>query len=195
MVVSFGPIAGKTVLDVGCGGGILSEALALLGAQVTGIDADPATIATATAHAPPEASLRYVATACEALESPPFDIVVCMEMLEHVHHPELVIKHSAQHLKPGGLLLLSTINRTPQAYFGAIVMAEYVLNLLPKQTHTYEKCIRPSELSHMARQAGLEPIALTGMGFNPFTSKAYLRSSVLINYLMACRNNNVDAYF
>ena len=133
--------------SAGCGlwRGILSGSFGPLGAQVTGIDADPATIATATAHARQSFTAlcghRFVRRSSHR-----HLILVCMEMLEHVHHPELVIKHCAQHLKPGGLLLLSTINRTPQVYFGAIVMAEYVLNPLPKQTHTYENAFAPASL-------------------------------------------------
>ncbi|MFA5959751.1 MAG: bifunctional 2-polyprenyl-6-hydroxyphenol methylase/3-demethylubiquinol 3-O-methyltransferase UbiG [Tatlockia sp.] len=177
----------KTVLDVGCGGGILSEALAKKGAIVTGLDAEEEAIAVARKHAEKkQLALHYVATPIEDFTAQAFDVVVCMEMLEHVVNPQTVITHCARLLKPGGLLFLSTINRTLKAYAGAIVAAEYVLGLLPRQTHDFAKFIKPSELLSMARQEGFALKTMQGLGYNPFTRKAALQSSVDINYLVCC---------
>lgn len=187
-VESFGSLQHKQILDVGCGGGILAEALAKKGAYVTGIDAESAAIETASAHAKAlNLPLSYLHTSIEAYQGDPVDILTCFELLEHVDHPQIVIDHAARLLKPGGLFFLSTINRTPAAYLEAILCAEYILNLIPKQTHDYEKCIRPSELAAMLRQSGFELIKLTGLGYNPGTQRAYLRSSVRTNYIMVGR--------
>lgn len=188
IVDSYGSVKDKTILDVGCGGGILSESLAYAGAQVVGIDADEASIQTATHHAKDLGlNLNYLTSAIETYQAPPVDIITCFEMLEHVTEPQLVIDHAARLLKPDGLLFLSTINRTPRAYLEAIVMAEYVLGLLPRQTHDYAKCIRPSELASMLRQAGFEVVQLVGMGYDPLHQSAYLRESVQVNYVMVAQ--------
>lgn len=177
----------KQVLDLGCGGGILSEALAMKKAMVTGLDADEQSIAAATKHAQDNGLfIDYHCSAVEKFEAPAFDAITCMEMLEHVNEPEAVIAHCVRLLKPGGYLLLSTINRTLQAYASAVIAAEYLLGLLPKQTHDYAKFIKPSELAAMARNAGLEVIGLKGIGYNPLTGISSLQDSVAVNYLMAC---------
>nr|WP_162261945.1 bifunctional 2-polyprenyl-6-hydroxyphenol methylase/3-demethylubiquinol 3-O-methyltransferase UbiG [Legionella londiniensis] len=180
-----------TVLDVGCGGGILCEALAQSGADVTGLDVEKDAIEAAKAHALRSGlSIQYVCQPLEEYEEEPFDIVTCMEMLEHVKEPETVIQHCARLLKPGGYLFLSTINRTLAAYLGAIIAAEYILELLPRQTHDYEKFIKPSELSVMVRAADLEIKGIKGMAYNPLTRTATLQESVQINYLLACCKKN-----
>ena len=180
-----------TVLDVGCGGGILCEALAQSGADVTGLDVEKDAIEAAKAHALRSGlSIQYVCQPLEEYEEEPFDIVTCMEMLEHVKEPETVIQHCVRLLKPGGYLFLSTINRTLAAYLGAIIAAEYILELLPRQTHDYEKFIKPSELSVMVRAADLEIKGIKGMAYNPLTRTATLQESVQINYLLACCKKN-----
>jgi 2-polyprenyl-6-hydroxyphenyl methylase / 3-demethylubiquinone-9 3-methyltransferase len=188
LVESYGSVKDKMILDVGCGGGILSESLAYLGAQVTGIDADAASIETATQHAKDlNLNLSYLTTPIETYQAAPVDLITCFEMLEHVTQPQIVIDHAARLLKPDGLLFLSTINRTPRAYLETIVIAEYVLGLLPRQTHDYAKCIRPSELASMVRKAGFEVIQLAGIGYDPLHQEAYLRDSVQVNYVMVAR--------
>lgn len=191
-ILQFGSLSGKTVLDIGCGGGILSEVMAKSGGIVTGLDVEVDAIAKARDHAlQSNCSIEYVAEPLETYrshEAGVFDVITCMEMLEHVAEPSLIIQHAQRLLKPDGLLLLSTINRTLKAYLIAIVGAEYVLNILPRQTHDYDKFIQPSELAAMARAAGLEVCAINGMGYNPLTRKAFLQPSVAVNYLLACRN-------
>ncbi|WP_419420569.1 bifunctional 2-polyprenyl-6-hydroxyphenol methylase/3-demethylubiquinol 3-O-methyltransferase UbiG [Legionella sp. D16C41] len=187
-VKEFTALKQKTFLDVGCGGGILSEALAEEGALVTGIDAGYEAIEIAKAHASiNHLVINYVNTPIEDYEATCFDNITCMEMLEHVSEPELVIKHCTRLLKPGGLLFLSTINRTLKAYAAAIIAAEYLLHLLPKQTHDYYKFIKPAELAAMARAEGLEVISIRGMNYNPLSRTASLQPSVSVNYLMCCR--------
>ena len=143
----------KSILDIGCGGGILSEAMAKSGGRVTGLDVESEAIASAQKHAETQGlSIQYVCQPIECFRSDEvgiFDVITCMEMLEHVTEPQLVIQHAARLLKPGGVLFLSTINRTLKAYASLIVMAEYVLNLLPRQTHDYDKFIKPSEFAIM----------------------------------------------
>ncbi len=188
VIQSFGDVKDKTVLDVGCGGGILSESLARLGATVTGIDADPRSIEIGKAHASQQSlALTYHATPIEAFSPSSFDSVTCFELLEHVTSPETVIQSCASKLRPGGLLFLSTINRTMQAYLSAVVMAEYVLNLLPRQTHDYAKFICPSELAAMARRAGLDVVKLLGVGYLPVVHQAFIQRSVQVNYMMVCQ--------
>ncbi len=193
MIQSFGDVKEKTILDVGCGGGILSESLASLGAMVTGIDADPRSIEIAKKHASHSSLvLTYHTTPVETFPHSPFDMVTCFEMLEHVAAPETVIKACAAKLAPGGYLFLSTINRTMQAYLSAVIMAEYVLNLLPRQTHDYAKFIRPSELAAMARKAGLAVVKLLGVGYLPVVHQAFLQRSVQVNYIMVCQKTLRD---
>ena len=187
-IKSFVHLKHQTVLDVGCGGGILCEGLARLGAEVTGLDVETDAINAAKAHViESNLSVNYQCELLEDFEQEPFDIITCMEMLEHVDEPEEVINHCARLLKPGGYLFLSTISRTLKAYFAAIVAAEYILELLPRQTHDYKKLIKPSELCAMTRASGLETIGVSGMSYNPLTRKASLQKTVDINYLVACR--------
>ncbi len=181
-------LEGKTVLDVGCGGGILAESMAARGARVTGIDMGEANIRVAQLHLH-ESGLRvdYRQQPVETLaEERPgdFDVVTCMEMLEHVPDPESVIRACATLVKPGGKVFFSTLNRNPKSYLFAIVGAEYVLGLLPRGTHEYARFIRPSELDAWARRAGLTTRDLTGMRYNPLTDTYRLDPrDVSVNYL------------
>ena len=182
------PLEGKKVLDVGCGGGILSESMATRGARVTGIDMGEKPLAVAKLHLK-ESGLEvdYRQTTAEALaieEPESFDIITCMEMVEHVPDPASVINACSRLVRPGGELFFSTINRTPKAWLFAIVGAEYLLNILPKGTHTYEKFIRPSELEKWARESGLVSKEITGMHYNPFTDNYWLAPGVEVNYLL-----------
>jgi 2-polyprenyl-6-hydroxyphenyl methylase/3-demethylubiquinone-9 3-methyltransferase len=191
-VDSLAGLGGKRVLDVGCGGGILSESMARRGASVLGIDLATKPLRVAQLHAmeAPTASVEYREAAAEALadEMPAaFDIVTCMEMLEHVPDPASVVRACARLTKPGGWLFFSTINRNPRAFVLAIVGAEYVLRLLPKGTHEYARLIRPSELAGWCRDAGLDPEASRGMQYNPLTRRYRLSSDTSVNYLVACR--------
>ena len=182
-------VKGARALDVGCGGGLLSEALAHAGATVTGIDLAPAVLDVARLHLL-EGTLHvdYRETSVEALAGEmagQFDFITCMEMLEHVPDPASVIHACADLLKPGGRLFLSTLNRTPKSFLAAIVGAEHVLRLLPRGTHRYAQFIKPSELAADLRRAGLVLEDLRGIGYNPLTRKAWLADSVAVNYL-AC---------
>ena len=189
-ILEQGSLQDKKVLDVGCGGGILTEALARKGAFCKGIDAEEQAIETAKRHAESQGlAITYKAIAIEELDEGEFDVITCMEMLEHVQNPHLVISHCARLLKPGGVLFLSTINRTLKAYLSAIVAAEYVLRLLPKQTHDYDKFIKPSELLTSLRSLEFELIDMKGMHYNPLNGEASLGSDVSVNYLLACRLN------
>lgn len=182
------PFKETTVLDVGCGGGILAEAIAAEGALITGLDVESAAIETARVHAlGKHLSINYVCQPIEHFVSEPFDIISSMEMLEHTENPEMVIEHCARLLKPGGYLFLSTINRSLKAYASAIIAAEYLLNILPRQTHDFDKFIKPSELAAMTRAAGLDTVAISGLDYNPITRRASLTQSVAVNYLLACR--------
>jgi len=186
------PVAGRKVLDVGCGGGILSEALAQRGAAVTGIDMGEAPLGVARLHAQESGlTIDYRQVTAEALadqEAGQYDIVTCLEMLEHVPDPASVIRACATLVKPGGHVYFSTINRNPKAYVFAIVGAEYLLKLLPKGTHDYRKFIRPSELSRWMRTASLELKTLTGMTYNPLTKTYKLDpNDVSVNYLLHAR--------
>jgi 2-polyprenyl-6-hydroxyphenyl methylase/3-demethylubiquinone-9 3-methyltransferase len=186
-VAARAPLAGRTVVDVGCGGGILAEAMARHGAQVLGIDMAPGALEVAELHALEQGvKVQYRRVSAEALaaERPgAFDVVTCMEMLEHVPEPEPVLHALAGLVKPGGDVFISTINRTPKAFMLAIVGAEYVLRMLPRGTHEYEKFIRPSELSDWARAAGLELRELAGIEYSPFTREFTLTRDVGVNYL------------
>lgn len=178
------------ILDVGCGGGILCEPMAEKKGQVTGIDAEITAINSAKLHAERQGlSIDYQCTAIENFSAPPVDIITCMEMLEHVQNPELIIQHCARLLKPNGYLFLSTINRTITAYATAVVAAEYIFNLIPKQTHDYKKFIKPAELAAIVRAVGLTVVDIKGLAYQPLSRKASLQNSVAVNYLMACVKN------
>jgi 2-polyprenyl-6-hydroxyphenyl methylase/3-demethylubiquinone-9 3-methyltransferase len=181
-------LADTHILDVGCGGGILCEAMAKSGAKVTGIDAEQEAIFAAQEHAAASnLAIEYLYTPIEAFKQERFDVITCMEMLEHVENPQMVLEHCKRLLKPKGILFLSTISRTLKAYAGAIVAAEYVLNLLPRQTHDYSKFIKPSELMRMARSYGFHLVDMQGINYNPVLRSSSLCSDVQINYLMALR--------
>ena len=186
------PLAGKKVLDVGCGGGILSDAMARRGADVLGIDLASKPLKVAQLHAMEAGtpSVRYREVAAEALaaESPAaFDVVTCMEMLEHVPDPSSVVRACATLVKPGGWVFFSTINRNPKSFLFAIVGAEHVLKLLPKGTHEYARFIRPSELTRWCRDAGLDAGATRGLEYNPITRRYWLSADTSVNYMIACR--------
>ena len=185
-------LAGKTVLDVGCGGGILAEAMARRGADVLGIDLSIKPLRVAQLHAMESGidHLRYREVAAEVLaaELPAhFDVVTCMEMLEHVPDPASVVRACAALVKPGGWVFFSTLNRNAKAWLMAVVGAEYVLKLLPKGTHEYQRFIRPSELGRWCRESGLAAQGFKGMGYNPFTQRYSLTDDTSVNYLLACR--------
>ena len=180
----------KQVLDVGCGGGILSDAMARVGAKVTGIDLATKSLKVAQLHAletqTPNVSYREVSAEALATEQPAcFDVVTCMEMLEHVPDPASVVQACANLVKPGGWVFFSTLNRNPQSFLFAIVGAEYVLNLLPKGTHEYAKFIRPSELAAFCRDAGLQTQASRGLQYNPLTQRYWLDANTRVNYMLA----------
>lgn len=183
-------LAGQRVLDVGCGGGILSEAMSLRGAQVLGIDLAGKSLQVARLHALESgAQLEYRAVAAEdlAAEAPgQFDVVTCMEMLEHVPDPASTIRALAQLVRPGGRIFVSTINRNLKAFLFAIVGAEYVLRILPRGTHDYTRFLRPSEVASAARQAGLDVNQVAGMHYNPITGRFSLNTDASVNYLLSC---------
>lgn len=180
------------ILDVGCGGGILCEGMAKAGALVTGIDAAGDAIEIAKEHAYKEdLSIDYCCTPIEDYEHSQFDVVTCMEMLEHVQNPELVLHHCKRLLKPNGFLFLSTISRTLKAYASAIIAAEYVLNLIPKQTHDYNKFIKPSELTSLARSLDLSLVDMRGLSYNPISRTASLNNDVSVNYLLVLQDNSL----
>ena len=181
-------IAGKKVLDIGCGGGILSESMAQRGAEVTGIDLSEKALGVARLHlleSGNRVDYRHVSAEALAEQSPgSYDIITCMEMLEHVPSPASIISACSALVKPGGHVFFSTLNRNPKAYLLAVVGAEYILNMLPKGTHDYAKFIRPSELSRWAKSVGLEPDELIGMTYNPFTQRYSLGRNTDVNYLL-----------
>jgi 2-polyprenyl-6-hydroxyphenyl methylase/3-demethylubiquinone-9 3-methyltransferase len=184
------PLAGKRVLDVGCGGGILSDSMARKGAEVLGIDLAAKALRVAQLHAleahTPNVVYREVSVEALAAEQPgTFDAVTCMEMLEHVPDPGSVVRACSQLVKPGGWVFFSTINRNPKAFMFAIVGAEYLLNLLPRGTHEYLKFIRPSELAAHARTAGLQLVHTRGMEYNPLTRRYWLSGDTGVNYMFA----------
>ena len=185
-------LPGSEVVDVGCGGGILAESMARRGAKVLGIDLSVKPLKVAQLHAMEAGveNLEYREVAVEQLaaERPAsFDVVTCMEMLEHVPEPASVVRACAQLVKPGGRVFFSTLNRNPKSFLFAIVGAEHVLGLLPKGTHEYARFIRPSELARYAREAGLEVDQFKGMEYNPLTKRYWLSANTDVNYLVACR--------
>lgn len=181
-------LEGKRVLDVGCGGGILSEGMAASGAQVTGIDLGEKALKVAQLHRLESGlDIEYKLVSVEALADDmpeSFDVVTCMEMLEHVPDPAAVVDACMRLVKPGGNVFFSTINRNPKSYLFAVIGAEYLLNLLPRGTHDYAKFIKPSELSAWCRRAGLEVQGTAGMGYNPLTKQYSLGTDVSVNYLL-----------
>jgi 2-polyprenyl-6-hydroxyphenyl methylase / 3-demethylubiquinone-9 3-methyltransferase len=191
-----GPIAGRKVLDVGCGGGLLAEAMARKGARVTGIDMADDLIQVATLHAL-EGGVEGVTYLFESAETHArehagdYEIVTCMEMLEHVPDPTAVIDALAQLVRPGGHVFVSTLNRTLKSYAMAVIGAEYVLRLLPPGTHTYEKFIKPSEMRRWAREAGLTVTDIAGLDYDPFSRRAQVTSDASVNYMMHLRRRNV----
>jgi 2-polyprenyl-6-hydroxyphenyl methylase/3-demethylubiquinone-9 3-methyltransferase len=179
------------VFDVGCGGGILAEAMARRGASVTGLDLSDKALKVAQLHAHETGiAIDYRladVTLVAADERATADVVTCMEMLEHVPEPSVTIAACSALLKPGGLAVFSTINRNPKSYLLAVIGAEYVLRLLPRGTHDYARFIRPSELCRHARDAGLDPISMIGMTYNPLTRRYRLGQDLDVNYIVACR--------
>ena len=188
-----GGLSGKKVIDVGCGGGILSESMAHLGANVTGIDMGEAPLSVAKLHKLESGvEIDYQQITAEEMaekEAGQFDVVTCMEMLEHVPDPSSVIRACATMAKPGGKVILSTLNRNPKSFLFAIVGAEYILNMLPKGTHEFSKFIRPSELAGWVREADLEMLEIKGMTYNPFTRSYSLGKDIDVNYMMACNKD------
>jgi 2-polyprenyl-6-hydroxyphenyl methylase/3-demethylubiquinone-9 3-methyltransferase len=185
------PLRGARVLDIGCGGGILAESMARKGADVTGIDLSEKALKVADLHSLESGvQVRYELISAEdmaARDAGGFDVVTCMEMLEHVPDPEAIVHACATLVRPGGHVFFSTINRNPKSYLFAIIGAEYVLNLLPKGTHDFGKFIKPAELSRYVRHAGLELDAMKGLTYNPLTKMYSLNQDTGVNYLMACR--------
>lgn len=181
-------LKGKRVLDVGCGGGILSESMVEKGAKVTGIDLGEKAIKVAQLHSlESEVEVDYRLVSAEDLAAQAastYDVVTCLEMLEHVPNPASIVQACAQLVKPGGHIFFSTINRNPKAYVLAVLGAEYILNMLPKGTHDYAKFIKPSELASWARQANLALEGQAGMSYNPLTKRYWLNDDVSVNYLV-----------
>ena len=191
-----GPLDGRRIVDVGCGGGILSEAMARKGAQVLGVDLAERSLKVAQLHAMEAGidNVRYREVAAEVLadEQPgQFDIVTCMEMVEHVPDPAAIVAACAKMVKPGGWVFLSTLNRNPKSFLFAIIGAEYLLRLLPAGTHEYAKFIRPSELATWCRSAGLDLQHTRGMEYNPLTKRYWLSDDTSVNYLLACRKGTL----
>ena len=184
------PLRGKKVIDIGCGGGILAESMARKGADVTGIDLSEKALKVADLHSlESEVSVRYKHIAAEemaAQEPGQYDVVTCMEMLEHVPDPSSIVRAAATLVKPGGLVFFSTLNRNPKAYLFAVIGAEYLLRMLPKGTHDYAKFITPAELSQFVREAGMHVDGFKGLSYNPLTKIYALNQDTDVNYMVAC---------
>lgn len=187
------PLSGKTALDVGCGGGILAEGMAALGAQVTGIDLGDKALQVAKLHlleSGLQVDYRKIAVESLAAEQPGhYDVVTCMELLEHVPDPGSIVRACAQLVKPGGHVFFSTLNRNPKSYLFAVIGAEYLLKLLPRGTHDFDKFIKPSELAQFCRNAGLSVNDISGMSYNPLTKIYALGKDTDVNYLFACHRD------
>jgi len=188
----FAAVSGKNVVDVGCGGGILAESMARRGANVLGVDLADKPLKVAQLHAMEGgvANLEYRSIAAEdlAAEQPAaFDVVTCMEMLEHVPDPSSIIRACASMSRPGGWVFFSTLNRNPKSFLFAIVGAEYLLKLLPQGTHEFSRFIRPAELARWIREAGLELVQFKGLEYNPLTRRYWLSGDTSVNYMVACR--------
>jgi 2-polyprenyl-6-hydroxyphenyl methylase/3-demethylubiquinone-9 3-methyltransferase len=183
-------LSGRKVIDIGCGGGILAESMAKKGADVTGIDLSEKALKVADLHSLESGvQVRYQLIAAEemaAKEAGQYDVVTCMEMLEHVPDPASIVRAAATLVKPGGHVFFSTLNRNPKAYLYAVVGAEYLLRMLPKGTHDYDKFITPAELSQFVRQAGLQLDGMKGLGYNPLTKLYSLNDDTSVNYMVAC---------
>ena len=189
-ISSLSPVKGQKVLDVGCGGGILADSMARLGADVTGIDLSNKALRVAQLHAleaqTPNVNYREISAEALAQQQPgSFDVVTCMEMLEHVPDPSSVVRACAELVRPGGWVFFSTLNRSPKSFLFAIVGAEYVLNMLPRGTHEYAKMIRPSELASYCRSAELDLRQTRGMEYNPLTQRYSMSTDTSVNYLFA----------
>ena len=188
-----GDLSGKRILDVGCGGGILSEAMATKGARVTGIDLSDKALGVARLHkleSGTDVEYRLVAVETLAAETPgAYDVVTCMEMLEHVPGPASVVAAIATLAKPGGSVVISTLNRNPKSYLFAVIGAEYVLGLLPKGTHDWSRFIKPSEIAAWGRRVSLDLVEIIGMTYNPLSRQYRLERDVSVNYLMALRKS------
>ncbi|HUH60827.1 MAG TPA: bifunctional 2-polyprenyl-6-hydroxyphenol methylase/3-demethylubiquinol 3-O-methyltransferase UbiG [Candidimonas sp.] len=189
-----GALSGKNVLDVGCGGGILAESMAKLGAKVTGIDLAEKSLTVARLHGLESGiTVNYQAISAEdmaASHPAQFDVVTCMEMLEHVPDPASIVRACATLVKPGGWVFFSTLNRNPKSFLFAIVGAEYLLRMLPRGTHSYENFIKPSELAAAVRNAGLATVKLAGLEYNPITDLYKLSHDTSVNYMMATRRED-----